>query len=84
MVNFYHRFIPGATALMAPLYKVASTQQKLLDWTRQLRNAFAQTQQALAQATLLHHPMKNAPTALTVDASDKAAGGVLEQFAKGQ
>ena len=28
--------------------------------------------------------MKNAPTALTVDASDTAAGGVLEQFAKGQ
>ena len=59
MVNFYHRFIPGAAALMAPLYKVASTQQKLLDWISQLRNAFAQTQQALAQATLLHHP--NAP-----------------------
>ena len=84
MVNFYHRFIPGAAALMAPLYKVASTQQKLLDWTSQLRNAFAKTQQASAQATLLHHPMKNAPTALTVDASDKAVGGVLEQFAKGQ
>ena len=28
--------------------------------------------------------MKNASTALTVDASDKAVGGVLEQFAKGQ
>ena len=69
---------------MTPLYKVASTQQKLLDWTSQLRNALAQTQQALAQATLLHHPMKNAPTALTVDASDKAVGGVLEQFAKAQ
>ena len=69
---------------MAPFYQAASTKQKLLDWTNQLNNAFAQTQQALAQATLLHHPTKNAPTALTVDASDKAEGGFLEQFAKGQ
>ena len=86
MVNFYHRFIslPGAAALMAPLYQAASTKQKLLDWTNQLSNAFAQTQLALAQATLLHHPMKDVPTALTVGASDKAVGGVLEQFAEGQ
>ena len=83
-MNFYHRFIPGAAALMAPLYQAASTKQKLLHWTNHLSNAFAQIPQALAQAILLHHPMKNASTALTVDASDKTVVGVLEQFAKGQ
>ena len=50
MVNFYHRFIPGAAALMAPHHI----------------------------ATLLHHPIRNAPTALSV--SDRAVGEVLEQF----
>ena len=84
MLNFYHRFISGAAALMAPLYEAASAKQKLPDWTNQLSNTFAQTQRAFAQVTLLHHPMKNALTALTVDASDKDVGGVLEQFEKGQ
>ena len=52
MVNFYHQFIPDATALMTPLYEAASANQKLLDWTNHLSNVFAQTQQALAQVTL--------------------------------
>ena len=37
----------------------------------------------LANATLLHYPKNNAPTAVTVDASDVAIGAVLEQFIDG-
>lgn len=38
---------------------------------------------ALASATLLNHPSATATTCLTVDASDLAIGGVLEQFLDG-
>ena len=34
-------------------------------------------------ATLLHHPHSNAKTSITVDASDRAVGGKLEQFLDG-
>ena len=42
--------------------------------------AFEQTKEALAQATMLVHPHPEAPISLTVDASDIAVGGVLEQL----
>jgi cleavage and polyadenylation specificity factor subunit 1 len=42
--------------------------------------SFTATKQALADATMLVHPLANAPTALTVDASDQAVGAVMEQF----
>ena len=41
------------------------------------------TKQVLASATLLVHPSATATTCLTVDASDLAVGGVLEQFLEG-
>ena len=37
----------------------------------------------LATATLLHHPDSNAKTSITVDASDRAVGGQLEQLLEG-
>ena len=42
--------------------------------------AFNATKQALADATMLAHPQHDAPIVLSVDASDTAVGGVLEQF----
>ena len=38
----------------------------------------------MAKQTLLHHPIKDAPLALTSDASDFAIGAVLEQRVGGQ
>jgi len=46
-------------------------------------SAFTNTKQALANATMLHHPQQRAPTSLTVDASDLAVGAVLEQYSGG-
>ena len=46
--------------------------------------AFSATKQALAAATLLVHPHASAPTSITVDASNIAVGGVLEQLLEGQ
>ena len=83
MINFYHRFIPSAAKLMAPLYRAIANNNKILEWSDSLQTSFTQAKQALANATLLHYPKSNAPTAVTVDASDVAIGAVLEQFTDG-
>ena len=41
--------------------------------------AFQAAKDALCEATLLHHPVSGARTALTTDASDTAISAVLEQ-----
>lgn len=45
--------------------------------------AFQGTKTALAAATMLTHPQRNAPTSLTVDASEQAVGAVLQQLVHG-
>ena len=83
MINFYHRFIPHAAATMRPLYQATAGRGRTgpVAWTDEMTAAFQAAKQALADATMLVHPDPQAPTALTVDASDVAVGGVLEQRA---
>ena len=83
VVNFYHRFIPHAAALMGPLHNMSHAKGDKFLWSDQLQSAFDTTKHALASATLLNHPSTTATTCLTVDASDLAVGGVLEQFLNG-
>ena len=85
MVNFYHRFVPKAAKHMQPLFAALAGKTKLrhLIWTDEMSTAFDTTKQALADATMLAHPLQDAPTALTTDASDTAVGGVLEQWVNG-
>ena len=80
MVNLYHRFVPHAAALMGPLHSMSHAKGRDFQWTAQHQSAFDATKEALASAVLLVHPSANATTCLTVDASDLAIGGVLEQF----
>ena len=44
-----------------------------------MERGFVDTKEALANATMLHHPVQGALTALTTDASDIAIGAFLEQ-----
>ena len=90
MVNFYKRFIPQASKIMAPLHEATAgaqtkkaTRQKVT-WTPELQAAFQRTKTALAKATTLIHFTPGAPLALTTDASDFAIGGVVEQLVSGE
>ena len=83
MVNFYHRFVPHAAALMGPLHSMSHAKGRDFQWTAQHQSAFDATKEALASAVLLVHPSANATTCLTVNASDLVIGGVLEQFLDG-
>jgi hypothetical protein len=76
MVNFYHVFVPKAAKVMKPLYKALfnKPRPKELDWTPEMDLAFEKAKRLLADATLLHHPVPGAKTALTTDGSDIAIG----------
>ena len=83
MVNYYHRFVPHAAALMGPLHNMSHKRGQDFQWDESLQSAFEATKEALASAVLLVHPSATATTCLTVDASDIAIGGALEQFLDG-
>ena len=80
MVNFYHRFIPGAAHLMLPLFDALAGKPKTLTWNEAMEKAFAATKKALAEVALLAHPRHGVSLSLTTDASDQALGAVLQQL----
>ena len=84
MVGFYHRFIPRAAELMHPLREERKgPATRVINWTEEKSKAFDDIKAALANATMLTHPVPSAPIALTSDASDVAVGAVLEQWVGG-
>ncbi|GFV62344.1 hypothetical protein TNCV_3423471 [Trichonephila clavipes] len=51
-----------------------------IQWTEEAEQAFNDAKNALADATLLRHPIPGAKLSLWTDASDKAVGGSLMQL----
>uniref|UniRef100_A0A5S6R007 Reverse transcriptase domain-containing protein n=1 Tax=Trichuris muris TaxID=70415 RepID=A0A5S6R007_TRIMR len=60
-----------------------STREKI-KLTPEAVAAFEQVKQALANAVMLTHPVHDAPLSLAVDASDNAAGAVVQQKVNGR
>ena len=85
VINYYHRFIPGAAAVMQPLHIVSSRKPatQVIQWTREERNSFERAKTLLANVTTLHHPTVDGPLILSTDASDIGVGAVLEQWQNG-
>ena len=79
MLAYYRRFMPGAAKHLFHLFDSLKGKPKTLAWTKECQDSFDAAKEALATATLLHHPRPNAQIALTTDASKFAVGGVLEQ-----
>lgn len=83
IINFYHRFIKDAAAVLAPLNKYLTGTKKgdkrPIEWTTQAEEAFHKSKGLLAEATLLVHPRGDAKLLLRTDASNVAMGAVLEQ-----
>ena len=83
LINFYHRFLNHGAAILKPLNDLLAAPQgrnKELVWTDDALHAFTAAKEALANATLLSHPVLKAPTSIMTDASDIAIGAVLQQF----
>lgn len=79
MMNYYHRFIPHVADILAPLHAQASGKGQTIEWSAECQTAFEKAKEALSKAVLLRHPQTDAPTSLTVDASNTAVGAQLEQ-----
>lgn len=87
MLNFYRRFVNNAATSMAPLHDMLKGVKKNnapVTWNEAAENAFNNVKSDLSKAVLLAHPMPGAPLNVTVDASDTAAGAVLQQFVNNQ
>ena len=81
-VNFYRRFIPDAAKIQHPLNNQLAGNKKNnapIEWTNELKHAFEELKNALANAAMLAHPVVGAPLSISVDASDYAIGAVLQQ-----
>lgn len=85
MVKFYHCFIPWTAALMHPLYRAlkGNSRNKQITWSEEMTKSFKDAKLALAQATMLSHPIPDAPTAITTVASDCTLGVVHKQLVNG-
>jgi len=88
IINFYHRFIKNAAAILAPLNGYLTGAKKRdkrpIEWTTQAEEAFHESKRRLAETTLLVHPRGNAKLLLRTDASNVAMGAVLEQYQEGE
>ena len=74
MVNFYHRFIPHCAGRLHLLHQVLSSSS--FTWSAACQEAYQFCKSALANATLLVHPQRDAPTSITSDASENAVGSL--------
>ena len=64
LVNFYHRFVPGGAAILAPLNCMLSSDQHCaapLDWSPTAEAAFNNIKEPLANASLLAHSKARCP-----------------------
>ena len=80
MVNYYHRFIPGLTYTMGPLYSALLGMPKSLLWEVQQEEAFIATKKSFASATTLCFPAPDALLFLSMDKGNVAVGAVLNQI----
>ena len=83
LINFYNRFIPNLASLLSPIYVYLGKDYKNIkeiEWSDDAIAAFETVKAALAKATLLVHPVPDAPLSIATDASDNAVGAVLQQW----
>ena len=83
MVNFYHRFLPGLAGHLHPLHEACKRRSQAISWSDDCQIPFDTAKSALASATLLEHPTNGYKLTITLDASDFAVGGSLDQFRDG-
>ena len=78
LVNFYSRFIPMTSHMMAPLNQVLAGKPRKLAWDMAQQSAFDRVKRALATATTLTFPHPDGSLSITTDASDTAIGAALQ------
>ena len=83
MINFYYPFLLGLVGHLHPLYEACKGRGQSITWSDDCQIAFDIAKSDLASAALLEHPNNGCKLAITMDASDFAVGGSLDQFHDG-
>ncbi|GFW31425.1 retrovirus-related Pol polyprotein from transposon 17.6 [Trichonephila clavipes] len=74
------RRFPRELKILKSLKSFCKNLRDSIQWTEEAEQAFNDAKNALADATLLRHPIPGAKLSLWTDASDKAVGGSLMQL----
>ncbi|XP_021694279.1 uncharacterized protein LOC110674303 [Aedes aegypti] len=86
LVNYYRRFLPHAAEAEIPLRKLMPSNKKNdktpILWNDEAEDAFQKCKHRLVEATKLDYYDPDAQLSLMVDASDLAAGAVLQHTLK--
>ena len=82
MVKYYHRFLPHAASVLAPLYDLQKKDASWR-WTQKEMDSFQAAKDLLMSNTLLCHYDPRKKLSLTTDASSYGLGAVLEQECEG-
>lgn len=77
-VNFYRKFIPGATKLLYPLYALLKKSSKF-EWNDECQKAFEKVKEILVSGPVLRIYDPERESFLFTDASKKGIGAILKQ-----
>nr|VZI00650.1 unnamed protein product [Spirometra erinaceieuropaei] len=79
LANFYRRFIPHSAQLMLPLTNLLRGNNREFSFPDTAVEAFNRARKALADTTVLVHPIPDASLSIVADASNFATGAALQQ-----
>ncbi|KAL8296565.1 hypothetical protein RB600_001856 [Gaeumannomyces tritici] len=87
--NFYRKFIPGYSRVVAPMTGLLKGSQNgkkkgMFDWPPAAARAFEGLKAAFGNATILRHWDPTKETRVETDASTKAISGILSQLTDGR
>ena len=86
IINYYHRFIPGAADTLRPLNDMLTgftESWSMLLWTPEAESAFSGIKEDMTKLTLLFRPSPHAPTVLSTDTLATVGGVILQQSIEG-
>jgi len=88
VVNYYRRFFPSAASKLQLLTNMtqgcSGKSTKKVEWSEESKQAFQNIRKEIRNLVSLAHPVPNARTILSTDASATAVGAVLQQEINGK
>lgn len=81
LTNYYRNFVPDASSLLSPLYKLLHKNAKW-EWTVEQEEAYKKIKALLSSEKVLTHYDPDAKLILTVDASPTGLGAILSQISQ--